>query len=158
METKERIRKAYEYLRSTGKIHTQQDVADIMGVKKENISRAFNGNKSYLTENFIKRFNNSFNEIFNIDWFLTGHGEMLNTSTVVIGDRNQGDVSQNGTMNKNTISISLPESGMQKIIKPNGEVEITPLNSKDSEYLELLKKKDEQIDKLILLLEKNMSK
>ena len=61
-------------------------------------------------------------------------------------------------MNKNTISISLPESGMQKIIKPNGEVEITPLNSKDSEYLELLKKKDEQIDKLILLLEKNMSK
>lgn len=49
MEAKERIKKAYEFLRSNGTVHTQQDVADVMGVKKENISRAFNGNEKYLT-------------------------------------------------------------------------------------------------------------
>ena len=48
MEAKERIKKAYEFLRSNGTVHTQQDVADVMGVKKENISRAFNGNEKYL--------------------------------------------------------------------------------------------------------------
>ena len=60
MEAKERIKKAYDFLRSKGIVHTQQDVADIMGVKKENISRAFNGNDKYLTTNFIIRFNNAF--------------------------------------------------------------------------------------------------
>ena len=70
METKDRLKKAYEYLRNNGKVHTQQNVADIMGVKKENVSRAFNGNERYLTLGFITRFNNAFGNIFNIDWII----------------------------------------------------------------------------------------
>lgn len=77
METKDRLKKAYEYLRNNGKVHTQQNVADIMGVKKENVSRAFNGNERYLTLGFITRFNNAFGNIFNIDWIIKEHGDML---------------------------------------------------------------------------------
>lgn len=77
METKDRLKKAYEYLRNNGKVHTQQNVADIMGVKKENVSRAFNGNEKYLTLGFITRFNNAFGNIFNIDWIIKEQGDML---------------------------------------------------------------------------------
>lgn len=78
MEAKERIKVAYNYLRNHGIVHTQQDVANVMDVKKENISRAFNGNEKYLTPGFMERFNNAFNNIFNKAWLLTGEGEMLN--------------------------------------------------------------------------------
>lgn len=78
MEAKERIKVAYNYLRNHGIVHTQQDVANVMDVKKENISRAFNGNEKYLTPGFMERFNNAFNNIFSQSWLLTGEGEMLN--------------------------------------------------------------------------------
>ena len=77
MEARERIKKAYSYLRDNGIVHTQQDVANIMSVKKENISRAFNGHEDYLTSNFMERFNNAFNGIFNIKWLQKGEGNML---------------------------------------------------------------------------------
>ena len=80
MATNISIKEAYEYLRSIGKAHKQQDVADTMGVSKENISRAFNGNERYLTESFLSRFNDAYGNIFNISWLLTGEGEMLSPS------------------------------------------------------------------------------
>lgn len=81
MEARERIKKAYGYLRDNGIVHTQQDVANIMNVKKENISRAFNGNEDYLTSKFMERFNNAFNGVFDIKWLQTGEGNMLKTAT-----------------------------------------------------------------------------
>ena len=83
MEAKERIKKAYEFLRSKGIVHTQQDVADIMGIKKENISRAFNGNDKYLTPSFITRFNNAFGNIFNADWIIKEEGEMIKEAETI---------------------------------------------------------------------------
>lgn len=81
MDRKERIKLAYETLRSQGKVHKQQDVADKMGVLKSVISMAFNGNEKYLTDNFLLRFNTSFNNFFNLKWLLSGEGEMLGRST-----------------------------------------------------------------------------
>lgn len=80
MATNISIKQAYEYLRSIGKAHKQQDIADTMGVSKENISRAFNGNEKYLTESFLNRFNEAYGNIFNIDFLLTGEGEMLSST------------------------------------------------------------------------------
>lgn len=74
------IRLAFQYLRSKGIVHTQQDVADMMGVKKENISRAFNGKDKYYTPSFLARFNAVFGDIFNINWLQTGEGVMLSST------------------------------------------------------------------------------
>ena len=74
------------------------------------------------------------------------------------------NVTINGNENQNNISgqmvnISLPEKGSQKIIKPDGTVEVHSMdknieNSNNTDkFIELLKKKDEQIDRLITLLE-----
>lgn len=79
MSNKKTINDAYNHLRSKGIVHTQQDVAEKMKSPKSNISRAFSGDEKYLTNSFLIRFNKTFDEIFNIDWLLTGEGSMLNT-------------------------------------------------------------------------------
>ncbi len=139
METKDRVRKAYDYLRSTGKVHTQQNVADIMGVKKENISRAFNGNESYLTVSFLERFNNAFDGIFNTDWLLRGEGEMLkNTQSV-------GDISNS---NVSGINVNGKEIHISSLEAYNTLLKIVEANQKATEKFQ------EQIDRLITIIEK----
>lgn len=89
MEAKERLNLAYEHLRKKGIVHIQQDVADIMGVRKENISRAFNGNAKYLTRGFLERFNKAFGDIFDINWLITGDGDnMLKSSQQSVPETN----------------------------------------------------------------------
>lgn len=82
-EKTKRIKKAVLYLISEEIISeksTQKDIAQTMGAKNStNTNYALNGDKRYLTDSFLKRFNNAFNNIFSIDWLLTGDGEMLVT-------------------------------------------------------------------------------
>lgn len=95
----------------------------------------------------------------NKDWLLTGEGEMLNPAY------SNNKVTMNGNENVSNIggqhiSISLPEKGTQKIINPDGTVEVQSMGKgidnfgNTDKFIELLKKKDEQIDRLITLLEK----
>lgn len=94
----------------------------------------------------------------NKGWLLTGEGEMLNPtySNNKVTIRGNENVSNIGGQH---ISISLPENGTQKIINPDGTVEVQSMgksidNSDNTDkFIELLKKKDEQIDRLITLLE-----
>lgn len=74
------IKVAFEHLRSIGRVHTQKDVGESMNVGKENISRAFNGVDGY-SPGFVRRFNETFGNIFNEDFLLTGEGEMLKGTT-----------------------------------------------------------------------------
>lgn len=77
MERKERLQTAYEYLRNQGRVHTQKDVASTMEATRQNVSAALKGKDGVLTDNFLRRFNLAFGEPFNLDWLLTGEGEML---------------------------------------------------------------------------------
>lgn len=58
-----------------------------MGVSPENVSKALKGYKGYLTEAFILKFNNAFNNIFNTDWLMEEKGEMIRNNQSV------GDIS-----------------------------------------------------------------
>ena len=78
MGRNDRLKEAFEFLRSNGKVHTQKDLAVQMGSTRPNVSGAFKGDPKILTDNFIKRFNNAFDDIFNLNWLLDGEGEMLN--------------------------------------------------------------------------------
>lgn len=106
-------------------------------------------------KNVLKKVIDAFPEV-NEDWLITGHGNMLKQGDVIIGENNGNFTKSNsGQM----INISLPENGSQKIIKPDGTVEVHSIgknidNSNNTDkFIELLKKKDEQIDRLITLLE-----
>lgn len=76
MKTVERFRKAYDYLYESGAIHTKKDLAEKMKVSRGSVQYAYAGNESYLNESFLKKFAKTF-EAINLDWLLTGDGEML---------------------------------------------------------------------------------
>lgn len=113
-----RILQAIEFLKDAGKVHRQQDVAEMMGTDKANISRALKGDEKYLTNRFLRRFNEAYGNIFNIEWLIDGVGEMLvvnngNIGNLVIGDGNTNTNSGGGNTanNRNTTTTTNNYSG-----------------------------------------------
>lgn len=113
-----RILQAIEFLKDAGKVHKQQDVAEMMGTDKANISRALKGDEKYLTNRFLRRFNEAYGNIFNIEWLIDGVGEMLvvnngNIGNLVIGDGNTNTNNRGGntTNNRNTTTTTNNYSG-----------------------------------------------
>ena len=77
MDRKDRLKEAYKYLQSIGKIHTQKGFADALGKAEGTISRAFNGDEKALTDNLFVQITLSFPGLFNLDYLLTGEGSLL---------------------------------------------------------------------------------
>ena len=77
----QRLNEAYEYLRNNGKVHTQKDLAGLMGANRISISRAFKGDEKYLTKSFLIRLNSTFGNIFNNSWLLGEDENMLRNTT-----------------------------------------------------------------------------
>ena len=77
MDRKNRLKEAYKYLQSIGKIHTQKGFADALGKAEGTISRAFNGDEKALTDNLFVQITLAFPGLFNLDYLLTGEGTLL---------------------------------------------------------------------------------
>lgn len=77
MNKKERLNQAYNYLKYKGIIRSQSDLAEKMNASQPNISAALSGVPRVLTSRFLRRFNEAAENIFSLDWLLTGEGEML---------------------------------------------------------------------------------
>lgn len=77
MNKKERFRAAFDYLRSCGLAHTQKDIAGRMPTTPPNVSSALKGDEKVLTDSFLRRFNNAYNNIFSYEWLIRGEGSML---------------------------------------------------------------------------------
>lgn len=105
MNRSDRLRESFEYLRSNGMVHTQKDLAERMGATRPNVSSAFKGDPKVLTDRFLRRFNDAFGNIFNIDWLLTGFGDMLAPS---VHQRNTGgsNIQNTGSNNTNTTTYN----------------------------------------------------
>lgn len=133
-----RITTAYDYLKSIGKAHKQQDVADKMGTDKANVSRAMKGDEKYLTDRFLHRFNSAFDNLFNEEWLISGNGEMLAKPNQTIGDISNSNVS------------GVNVSGSDIHINPNAYdalLKIVENNQKSTERFQ------NEIDRLITIIE-----
>lgn len=84
MDKKERINEAFNYLVYKQIVKSKSDVASQMHSSKASTINALNGNENYLTDNFIKKFCLTFSGIFNVDWILSGNGEMLQNKDHII--------------------------------------------------------------------------
>lgn len=78
MTTKQdRLCEVYDYLRAKKGIHTQVGFAEALHITRPAISAAMNGNEAYLTKNLFQKICAAFPGIFNLDYLLTGQGELL---------------------------------------------------------------------------------
>lgn len=75
-EKKKRLNEVYQYLRSTGRVHTQKDMAEAMKISRPNLSSALNGNPTFLTDGLLTRVVSFFPEI-SLTWLMDGRGTML---------------------------------------------------------------------------------
>lgn len=136
MEKVDRLRQVFNYIKSIGLVHTQKDLAERMKASEATVSKALKGEEQILTSSFLRRLNRAFDNIFNSQWLLTGEGEMLvhHVNQSVNGDNNTQIAGNNNR-------IALP-STLDRAI------------NEIAEQRKLVSKAQEQIDRLITLLEK----
>ncbi|EYA00198.1 helix-turn-helix family protein [Bacteroides fragilis str. S23 R14] len=95
------------------------------------------------------------------EWLLTGKGEMLRKNTIGI-NINQGDGNIIGQGNHNNIktgnvvNVALPDAGTQKIIKPDGEIEVITTESNIS-MLDTLKRENENLKAEVMYLKNTIT-
>lgn len=84
MAENKRIKLMVHWLISQGIIHSQKELGEICGINgKSYLSQLVNG-RSFKRE-FINKFS-SIDDRINVDWLLTGEGEMLKDSSTNVGE------------------------------------------------------------------------
>ena len=73
----QRLKEVYNYVRSNYPVHTQADFAKEIKITRQAFSSAMNGNVSYLTTSLFQKICAAFPGTFNLDYLLTGEGELL---------------------------------------------------------------------------------
>lgn len=142
-ERASRLQSAYGELLKRKLASTKKDIAEKMGASAPNVSSAFKGDPRVLTDRFLSRFNAAFDNLFNLDWLLTGDGEMLKDT--IVQQTSYGDHSPNVNGDGNhfggcaSIDRSFDEIAEQRKLLERA--------------LAMLEKRDAQIDRLITLLE-----
>lgn len=105
-------------------IYKKADMAEYLGYKSPYFSGIING-KEKMSDSFLKTISEKLH--INIQWITTGEGDMTSENRVV--QQNQSGDNING----HSVTVNKTET--------------------DS-FIELLKKKDEQIDRLLSIIEK----
>lgn len=100
MDKKDRLNRAYSFLRYEGVIKNQTEFAKKMGASRSSVSSALSGNELFLTDTFLMRFAHSFKQI-SLDWLLREEGPML-TITPEFKSENTPQVLE-GYVNKDVI-------------------------------------------------------
>ena len=85
-ERAKRLKEVYRYLFSAYGLESQSDFANNIKVQRTAMSAAMNGAKAYLTNNLFTKICAAYPGIFNLDYLLTGEGELLANSEQKDGD------------------------------------------------------------------------
>lgn len=72
-----RFIEALDYLKDNGRARNHEEISNLSGVSRPNVSAAISGNPRYVTEGFLKRFARAYSNYLNEEWLLTGEGVMV---------------------------------------------------------------------------------
>lgn len=76
-ERQKRLMEVYDFVRQHYPIHTKTDFANAVGHGRTSMSAAMNGSEEYLTDALFQKICTAYPGIFNLDYLLTGRGELL---------------------------------------------------------------------------------
>lgn len=135
MNTKERLKEFINY-KNIGRNKFEDSIG---------VSNGYTSTKSKsLSSDVLEKIHATYPEL-NINWLVSGEGDMIYNTKLNVST-NSGSISQGQTIN-----IELPTSGTEKIIKPDGTVEIQQAsqNSDNSGEIARLKQRIEDLERLI---------
>lgn len=136
----------------------KKEFSSIIGIVQVTFNRYINKERS-IGVDAISGILSAFPDV-SAEWLLRGEGEMFKNSGNMIGS-NQGDGNKIEYKNGgnvgvgNTVNVTLPKSGTQKIIKPDGSVELTSIGSND-DASDKLQRENEALKEKISHLMDNM--
>ena len=76
-ERQKRLIEVYEHLRRYFGIHTKTGFAEALHYGRTSMSAAMNGDEKYLTDSLFKNICEAFPGVFDLDYLLTGNGQLL---------------------------------------------------------------------------------
>lgn len=133
MTKKERLEKAFSFLRYEGIIKSQSDAAKKMGASRSSVSSALNGNELFLTDTFLMRFSNTFKQI-SIDWLLKEEGPMLtvepefkseNTPQVIMSDEDKDLIEEQSKMTERIMQLVNEYGHIPKTFALKADIELS---------------------------------
>lgn len=76
-ERQKRLIEIYEHLRRYYGIHTKTGFSKALKYGRTSMSAAMNGDEKYLTDSLFKNICEKYKGVFNLDYLLTGKGDLL---------------------------------------------------------------------------------
>lgn len=142
-EREKRLNEVYKYLCYHHGIDNKTMFADALRVQRTGLSAALNGSKANLTDNLFTKICAAFPGVFNLDYLLTGKGELLANS-----ESKQPNENEAATPPAALDMSFLFEKAIDKITASNDKT-IASMEAQVAKLEETIKTKD----KLIHILE-----
>ena len=143
---KERLNEVYQFAHENLGVHTKTDFAKLLQITQPALSAAINGNEAYLTKNLFQKICAAFPGVFNLDYLLTGIGELTLREKKIDVTSNQNSRNVNP---KNDLDMS---SVINSIIAAKDET-ISTLQQQLARNDEAIKSLKAQVTRLETLLD-----
>jgi len=77
LERAQRLNEVYKHLFAFYDVTSKTELAKILGIQRTGLAAAFGGSKANLTDSLFKNICKTFPGVFNLDYLLTGNGDLL---------------------------------------------------------------------------------
>ena len=148
-----RLGEAVKYLRNTKRVRTQTELAEVVGCSKNQLSRAIAGSEKDLTQKFIGRINDAFDDIFNEKYIWDGKGTLLKEPEEIPKTpvtMNQEAVGAEGLTSIISSLVTQLSFKDEQLAKKDMAI------SKKDDEIDFLKQQIEEKDKTIALLRRQL--
>ena len=113
-----RLHEAYEHLRKFFGIHTQTDFAEVLKYSRVYISSALNGNEKNLTDKLFTNICEAYPGVFNLNYLLTGEGDLLTLEEEVHSNEFEKQVTQQNNLPPATDQTYIMSRVVESMLKP----------------------------------------
>lgn len=101
----ERLNEVYKHLFAHHGVESKTQLADILKVQRTGLAAAFGGSKANLTKNLFTKICAAFPGVFNLDYLLTGEGDLLTLEENVISER----LEKTGSVTPAEPAVNIPD-------------------------------------------------
>lgn len=113
-----RLDEVYKHLFAHFGITSQKHLAEVLKVQRTGLSSAFNGNVANLTDNLFKKICAAFPGVFNLNYLLTGEGDLLTLEEGVSSNEFEKQMTQQNNLPPATDQTYLMSKMFETLLKP----------------------------------------
>ena len=117
-ERQKRLKEVYEHLRKFYGIHTQSDFANALRKSRNSITLALNGDEKYLTDKLFKNICEAYKGVFNLNYLLTGEGDLLTLEEEVSTNEFEKQMTQQNNLPPATDQTYFMSKMFESMLKP----------------------------------------